>query len=103
MGTHPIFESDFDCLTECSPVLQPVVSPFQLNALHTQHGSSTTATSRMVNGLKWNSKLVVPKRFGSQLIPAQRLLPKLNSTIPESEFHCTPQVSTQATTKYSLV
>jgi len=24
MGTHPIFESDFDCLTEC---LEPVVHP----------------------------------------------------------------------------
>merc|ERR1711962_29066 len=26
MGTHPIFESDFDCLTECheSPVTEPI-------------------------------------------------------------------------------
>merc|ERR1711970_33278 len=24
MGTHPIFESDFDCLTECSLILSPV-------------------------------------------------------------------------------
>merc|ERR1711915_770955 len=26
MGTHPIFESDFDCLTECPPETQKLVT-----------------------------------------------------------------------------
>merc|ERR1711892_964364 len=36
MGTHPIFESDFDCLTECSYVAWPVAltgGPAPFNAL----------------------------------------------------------------------
>merc|ERR1712126_111528 len=29
MGTHPIFESDFDCLTECRKLLVPGPTPVE--------------------------------------------------------------------------
>merc|ERR1712157_283804 len=82
MGTHPIFESDFDCLTECSPVLLPVALPFLPHVQIIQHGNSTTATSRTANGMKWNLNMVVPKKFGSQTIRNQQLWLKSNSITP---------------------
>merc|ERR1712241_181944 len=40
MGTHPIFESDFDCLTECS-----AESPESLLALPSDRSPPTTRTT----------------------------------------------------------
>merc|ERR1712010_29345 len=40
MGTHPIFESDFDCLTECS-----AESPESLPALPSDRSPPTTRTT----------------------------------------------------------
>jgi len=40
MGTHPIFESDFDCLTECL-----TERPFSLEVLATERETETSRTS----------------------------------------------------------
>merc|ERR1712004_24480 len=50
MGTHPIFESDFDCLTECQDMsrakeMESLLPETALNAQLMADGSSTTGPS----------------------------------------------------------
>merc|ERR1712035_224753 len=42
MGTHPIFESDFDCLTECLDQLVPVLTPTEIITQLTPMEATTT-------------------------------------------------------------
>merc|ERR1712055_116072 len=92
MGTHPIFESDFDCLTECLPVPLPAAWLFPLAVdtpqLHSpqiisqfwadliQHGNWIKETGLMVNGSLWKRVTM----FGFQPTRRQKLLLNFNLT-----------------------
>merc|ERR1712037_198426 len=45
MGTHPIFESDFDCLTECRKV----------EIRNVNHQLSSSLLARCFHGFRWRS------------------------------------------------
>merc|ERR1712130_463652 len=73
MGTHPIFESDFDCLTDCEPRLADILHP-EADMLRPQSRSKNqcpftthkvpsvwkTRTSCRAPALKWKRTLPSP-------------------------------------------
>merc|ERR1711931_244948 len=54
MGTHPIFESDFDCLTECSLALLFVSPPAALSLPQSRPMVSRAHTPQLSTQLPFN-------------------------------------------------
>merc|ERR1711962_815000 len=99
MGTHPIFESDFDCLTDCfkskkcSPVLlvQLLYKSKRDNLIHYSSGIHSHFWKRSLLDLHWLA-LVTPSEHlpwanHTQLLMATRQRRRsFKVTVPKSKF-----------------
>merc|ERR1712226_338420 len=73
MGTHPIFESDFDCLTETSKSCQTEKTPRETSTIHTRMAATTTTTVMAAT---------MPPRATITTTPPRREM-KVGTTTPE--------------------
>merc|ERR1711893_45787 len=92
MGTHPIFESDFDCLTDCSKMAQGK-KLLNKNKKSKTQGSVKKQLGKTKKGLK---KQVKPRK-ADQIISKsvqQNLTKTINRTI---ERECLTQAGKQGT------
>merc|ERR1711953_1262153 len=71
MGTHPIFESDFDCLTDCmiqlTEFIVSVNFPVQMRIIFAMDDSSPIVDISAANALLRNISLGIITNFGAQV------------------------------------